>query len=608
MTRRLVFVLAGALGVAGCGNTYVVPNGELSPGEAGAGQLLELSDDIVIAGSADWRIEGQPGARCIIRGNGHSIRSSVTPWTGHFSIRSCDITGLGTADTPGVNLIMHDSASAIIDDSTFDASGQVYFLNYDDSTVDFTHNTVQGTSLVPAVAVISDSQPAFFAQGGDGTGKKRFSGNLILKSYADFRASNWMIGGDIAADGNRLIGLRAGFFVEGSGIVIRGNYVHTIFPTSLPDLPNGQEVAPFTINQRWDDMLVEHNVLRHGHWVMRGVSGEVRYNAIIDADDSDWIRNPEEGSKIHHNVFANYLVPGEETNGDPNPSVQGGIEIIAAVTSGIQIWANTFDGSGPAKVFYGSAISVANGSALDSARSNLFMRFPHRNAATIGPGGNDGHPETPPILLYADYNLFYNPSAQVIDNYALPVGTKVERQDPGFGASDAPPLGATDAQVDPQVTGPLAPRFPWTDEQIVAGSITVSDMLAYFRTVYAPRAGSPLIDTGDPQDGSGADIGAIGAGKTNPDDRFGQFPATSTPTEAGIASSKGTNSDGPFTLRCSVSSPGSSHDVPSSRWLVLGIAALQLLRRRRDVKRVRTRSPSPLDATGRRVADNPSPS
>jgi hypothetical protein len=127
----------------------------------------------------------------------------------------------------------------------------------------------------------------------------------------------------------------------------------------------------------------------------------------------------------------------------------------------------------------------------------------------------------------------------------------------------------------------LVERFPWTDEQIAAGAITVSDMLAYFRTVYAPRAGSPLIDMGDPQDGSGADIGAIGAGKANPDDRFGQFPATSTPTEAGIASSAGHASDGPFTLRCSISGPGSSHDLAPGGWLVLGIA-LQLRQRRRE--------------------------
>jgi hypothetical protein len=361
--------------------------------------------------------------------------------------------------------------------------------------------------------------------------------------------------------------------------VIRGNYVHTIFPTSS-DLPNGQEVAPFTLNQRWDDMLVEHNVLRHGHWVMRGVSGEVRYNAIIDADDSDWIRNPQQGSKIHHNVFTNYLVPGEETNPEPNPSVQGGIEVIANVTSGVQIWANTFDGGGAGKYFYGPAIGVANGSALDSARSNLFMRFAHRNAATIGPIAI-GDPNTAPILRYADYNLFYNPSAQVADNYALAVANKVERQDPGFGANDVPPLGAANAQVDPQIAGPLPPRFPWTDEQIVAGAITISDMLTYYRTVYAPRDGSPLIDTGDPQDGSGADIGAIGAGHANPDDRFGQFSGTSTPADAGIVTAKGHASDGPFTLRCSIVSLGCSRDLPPVGWLVL-IASLQVRRRRRD--------------------------
>src|SRR5205823_11122452 len=120
--------------------------------------------------------------------------------------------------------------------------------------------------------------------------------------------------------------------------------------------------------------------------------------------------------------------------------------------------------------------------------------------------------------------LSFNPDAEVADNYNLGVAGKVERQDPGFGANDVPPLGAKDAQVDPQVTGPFAARFPWTDQQILDRTVTVSDMLAYFRTVYTPAPGSPLIDAGDPEDGPGADIGAIGAGADNAHDHFGAFP------------------------------------------------------------------------------------
>jgi hypothetical protein len=49
----------------------------------------------------------------------------------------------------------------------------------------------------------------------------------------------------------------------------------------------------------------------------------------------------------------------------------------------------------------------------------------------------------------------------------------------------------------------------------------VSRVLRDYRAVYTPRSGSPLIDAGDPGDGDGNDIGAVGAGIPNPADRFG---------------------------------------------------------------------------------------
>lgn len=571
-------LISAVLALAGCGNTYLVPNGGAPTPEGGTTTVLELEDDITIPDDADWQMTGQAGARCVIRGNGHSIHTALH-WIGHFSIRSCDIFDLGTVDMPGIHLNMYGAASAVIEDSTFAASGQVHIINYDASTVDFSHNTIFATSLVPAVALVGDSKPVFFAQGGDGTGHKRFAGNLILHSYAAMLGAHWTIGGDSAAEGNRFIGTRAGLLLQGPGLVVRGNYFHTIYPISLPDYPRGQEVTPFTFLDNSPDLLVEHNVIRHGHWILRGGSGEIRYNAIVDADDSDWIREPQTGTNIHHNVFVNYTVPGEETNSvSPNPTVLGGIELINFMNSGIQIWANTFDGGGTGKFFGGPTISVAYGSALESARSNLFMRFVYREgSAGIAPGALE-EPGTLPRLGYADYNLFFNPDGNVVDNYALPVTGKIERQDPGFGANDVNRLGAKDEQVDPQITGPLAEHFPWTDDQIASGAVTVSDMLAYFRAVYTPRAGSPLIDAGDPQDGSGSDIGAIGAGAPNRGDGFGIFPATSPEpidtSEGGLAPSARRDSDGPLTVRCSTCPLGRSHDSEGGMWIVLGMMAL----------------------------------
>jgi hypothetical protein len=48
------------------------------------------------------------------------------------------------------------------------------------------------------------------------------------------------------------------------------------------------------------------------------------------------------------------------------------------------------------------------------------------------------------------------------------------------------------------------------DDDIKSGKVTVSKILAYYRDVYSPAADSPLVGAGDPADGKGTNIGAIG--------------------------------------------------------------------------------------------------
>jgi hypothetical protein len=69
------------------------------------------------------------------------------------------------------------------------------------------------------------------------------------------------------------------------------------------------------------------------------------------------------------------------------------------------------------------------------------------------------------------------------------------------------------------MTGPC---FAWSDADIRSGAVTVSAMLAAWRAAYAPTASSPLLGAGDPADGAGSFIGAVGDG-TLADDRFGTF-------------------------------------------------------------------------------------
>ena len=325
---------------------------------------------------------------------------------------------------------------------------------------------------------------------------------------------NWLIGGDTAADSNILIGVRASFAVHGgSDLTIRGNYVHTEIPSF-----RWSQVHNLAVVSPSPNFVAEHNIFRHGQWVIRGVTGQFRYNLVLDADAHNWIIGPRAGTHIHHNIFARYCTI--------DPNLNAGIGVIYKGDD-IQIYNNTFDGGGKdlKRVWHVPAIEVNSEAFLASLRNNAFVHFPTKffnGSATIRPGFFEKKSVPgPPRLGYADYNLFYNPDAAERANYALSVAGKVERKDAGFGKHDVPAGGAKNAQVEPQFKRPFPKEFPFRDADIKAGKVTVSKILAHYRNVYQPAPGSPLMNAGDPADGPGSFIGAVGAGLNPPNDHFG---------------------------------------------------------------------------------------
>jgi hypothetical protein len=68
---------------------------------------------------------------------------------------------------------------------------------------------------------------------------------------------------------------------------------------------------------------------------------------------------------------------------------------------------------------------------------------------------------------------------------------------------------------------PTTIPYPFKNEDIWSRTKKVSDVLSTYRAMYSPAAGSPLIGAGDPQDGTGVNIGAVGNGEA--DDLFGKF-------------------------------------------------------------------------------------
>jgi MYXO-CTERM domain-containing protein len=495
-------LLALAIGarVAAAATTTIPPGGQ-----------LVLDQDLVLAGADDFDAQCTAAAPCLIEGQGHGIRAPEG-WQGKMIARHCTFHAVGSVDQAALRLEASGAGQIRIEDSVFDASGGVIITALEGVSVDILRNTVLETSLVPVPMDSSDNTvDAFRFQGFANTVEKHFQGNRIFRSRANFDSvQNWVVGGSNPGEGNIIVGLRAGVIANGMNIRIVGNYIRVPH-----DLDGWNQVKVLDLQQ--GPFLVEHNVLRDGNWLLdlRG-DAEIRYNLLGDSRDRPWLilEVTPGAQKIHHNVFM---------RNNPRTEVDGAWVLRPASGAPAEVYNNTFYGGGACQRRTGPAVRVEFDAFLASLRSNAFVGFSNigMNAGVVRGGGGDATSSAPERLGYADYNLFSNPRAAA-DNYALAVAGKSERVDPGFALNDAPAGGAVDSQVaDPGfAAGAMIPiLFPYSDDDIKAGTATVCQMLAYYRSVFAPAAGSALLGAGDPADGGGNNIGAVGGA----DDSFGKL-------------------------------------------------------------------------------------
>src|SRR6185436_8117042 len=105
-------------------------------------------------------------------------------------------------------------------------------------------------------------------------------GNHISRSVVLFEStSNWLIGGNKDEEANILIGMRASLSIHRcADLTVRGNYIHTEIPSF-----RWSQVHTIAVGPPCPGLVIEHNVIRHGQWVVRGLAGEFRYNLVLDA-------------------------------------------------------------------------------------------------------------------------------------------------------------------------------------------------------------------------------------------------------------------------------------------------------------------------------------
>jgi len=129
-------------------------------------------------------------------------------------------------------------------------------------------------------------------------------------------------------------------------------------------------------------------------------------------------------------------------------------------------------------------------------RNNLFMR-------SIGILDEE---KTPDAIAYTDYNAFV--ASPVRHKGVVMTDRKMGDEGCEKHSLDVVEIGAV--CVDPDFGYP----FPYSTAQMLDGSVTVAEVVQQYRTAYALKPGSPLIDAGSPEDAADVadgrcDIGAV---------------------------------------------------------------------------------------------------
>src|SRR5438876_1163296 len=108
-----------------------------------AGEVLGVSEDLVLSGDDVLEINGTAEKPCRLDGNCQQVRT-VGDWKGRIVARHCEFRGLGSAKTPALDVTAAgDGDQIVIEDSEFHACGAVRLTNNGTSATVFRNNLIR---------------------------------------------------------------------------------------------------------------------------------------------------------------------------------------------------------------------------------------------------------------------------------------------------------------------------------------------------------------------------------------------------------------------------------------------------------------------------------
>jgi hypothetical protein len=452
---------------------------------------VNLASDLVLTGNTDldW-------TDAVVKGNGHTV-TAAAGYSGKVIIHNSFVSGLAAFDN---NLGINVTTTGLVDvsGSIFEATAPLRLVVNGSAPISLRNNEFRSTNYVTYVSSDPNRSPILDLSGTT-SGSKIMQGNNIGAGIVLITGmSGWQIGGLRDSQGNILVGPRCVLQLDSSpNAIIQGNYLHHDYYGGFSQGFNLQ------LSGHSNNALAEHNVIRDSSWPVQSFGGELRYNLMINSGHN-FIRSSQSQTRFHHNILAHAQAPNSKYDG---------ALFLYSTEQNIAFDNNTVDVGGAAAKYDAPAIVLGSaGVSLASLRNNVFTQFVDANGSwankAIVTGSNTESTVGAARVANADYNAWYNPLAPNTGHYM-----------PGIVAGTP---GSHDINGDPKFAGAV-PQVPYQiDEGLVwLRKYGVSQVLSYYRALYTPRAGSPLVDAGDPADGSGNDIGAVGAGNTNAADKFG---------------------------------------------------------------------------------------